>query len=86
MYTIDRYVGARVRQKRRSMGLSLEEVASSIGVTAETLAQYEEGTTHIPTGPMLALSRLFNVEPFYFFETLMNQLERLPPPSFRVLH
>jgi transcriptional regulator with XRE-family HTH domain len=53
--SVDVYVGARVRERRTALGLSLDELATRIGVVAQQLQKYETGANRI------SASRLFEV-------------------------
>ena len=52
---VDAHVGARIRERRQSLGFSLEELSERIGVGPQQLQKYETGANRI------SASRLFDV-------------------------
>ena len=53
---VDQFVGERIRARRINLGLSLQQLAETIGVTYQQAHKYEKGTNRIaasrlPPGP-----------------------------------
>ena len=86
MSFIDQHVGARVRLGRIVCGLSVDELARTLGTTAPTLQAYEQGKTHIPVVALMTLSRTLGVDTSYFFATILEVLERLPAQPSPTMH
>jgi transcriptional regulator with XRE-family HTH domain len=86
MSFIDQHVGARVRLRRLVCGLSVDELARTLGTTAATVHSYEQGKTHIPVVALITLSRTFGVDTSYFFVTVLEVLERLPAQPSPTTH
>lgn len=51
---VDKFVGARVRQRRLELGISQEKLAEKLGVTFQQIQKYEKGVNR------MAASRLFD--------------------------
>ena len=54
-------IGKKLKDKRASLGLSQEDLAEKIGVTRQTIANWEKGKTYPDIGSVLKLSDLYNV-------------------------
>lgn len=55
-------VGKRIREYRRSCGLSMEDVARAIGVSRQTVHRYENGTiNNIPRAKIDRMAALFHI-------------------------
>ena len=67
---IDRYVGARVLERRLLLGLTQQELAGLIGVTYQQAHKYEKGINRIAAGVLSRIAHALSVEVGYFFEGL----------------
>ena len=67
---IDVFVGRRVRERRRHLGLSQTAVAEQLGVSFQALQRYEMGTNRVAASTLFRLCQALGVEPGYFFEGL----------------
>ena len=54
-------IGQKLKDKRTGLGLSQEDLAEKIGVTRQTIANWEKGKTYPDIGSVLKLSDLYNV-------------------------
>ena len=77
---IDRHVGARVRQRRREMKQSQEDLAEGIGVTYQQLQKYESGSNRIGASRLQQIAQVLEIPPQWFFEGAPVQEGALPPP------
>ena len=68
--SIDRHVGARIRERRIMLGLSQQQMADMIGVTYQQAHKYERGINRISAGRLYEITRVLNVPIMYFFEGL----------------
>lgn len=59
---------------RAECGLSLEEVANRVGCHRETLRLYEKDCSKVDTKLLLDLLKVYNVEPSYFFATIIGKM------------
>src|SRR5689334_7151751 len=67
---VDRYVGARLRERRLALGLTQQQVAELIGATGQQVHKYETGESRISAGRLHTLACALDVEPAYLFEGL----------------
>lgn len=65
---IDRYVGARLRERRLLLGMTQQQMAELIGVTYQQAHKYERGINRISGGRLYAIARALGVEVNYLFE------------------
>ena len=65
---INRKIGNRMRSQRKLNGLSLEEVADTIGVSYVTLYNAERGRTSLKAANLRKLADLLDVEVDFFFQ------------------
>ncbi|MCP5371918.1 MAG: helix-turn-helix transcriptional regulator [Hyphomicrobiales bacterium] len=66
----DRYVGARIRERRVMLGLSQQQMADMIGVTYQQTHKYERGINRISAGRLYEIAQVLRVPVSYFFEGL----------------
>jgi transcriptional regulator with XRE-family HTH domain len=69
----DRYVGARIRERRIMLGFSQQQMADLIGVTYQQAHKYERGINRISAGRLHEIAQVLGVPVGYFFEGLANQ-------------
>jgi len=74
----DRYVGARMRQRRIMLGLSQREMAALIGVTFQQACKYENGSNRVSSGRLYRIAQALDTDVGYFFEGIGK------PDLFRV--
>lgn len=65
---IDRFIGARVKSARLSLGWSQNNLAQELGITFQQVQKYENGTNRVSAATMFSISNLFNVPLHYFFD------------------
>lgn len=66
----DAHVAARIRERRKALGLSLQQFADMIGVVFEQANKYEKGRNRIMIGRLHAIARALDVPVGYFYEGL----------------
>jgi len=74
-HPFDVHVGARLRQCRRSAGLSRRELADRIGVPERQIKRFEDGENRIDGTVLRDVVRVAGVSPAYFFEGLADVLK-----------
>jgi transcriptional regulator with XRE-family HTH domain len=79
--TIDRHVGARIRELRVMQGLSQHQLADIIGVTYQQEHKYECCINRVSAGRLFEIARGLSVPIGYFFEGIEGQDG--PPASRR---
>ena len=70
MYLIKdrKFIGMKIRNRRRELGLSHERLAVAIGITYQQLQRYEGGKGHLNTDRLQALTGALDVPMSYLFE------------------
>ena len=66
----DRQIGARIRQRRVTLGLTQQQVATMIGVTYQQAQKYESGRNRVSAGRLFNFAQALDVNVAYFFEGL----------------
>ncbi len=64
----DILVGARVRLRRKELGLSQEKLGDKLGITFQQIQKYEKGTNRIGASRLADMSQVLEVPVSYFFE------------------
>jgi ribosome-binding protein aMBF1 (putative translation factor) len=64
---LDVAVGARLRQARRLVGMSPEQLGQAIGVSAETVRRYETGARRMSPARLAAAVRFLGFSLAWFF-------------------
>ena len=67
---VDLHVGARIRMRRRELGLSQETLAEAIGITFQQLQKYERGANRISASRLYALALVLKISIEWCFEGL----------------
>ncbi len=70
MNGIDCTVGKRIRQRRKSLGLSQTELAVRIGVKFQQVQKYETGVNRVAASRLWNIAEALSVPITYFFEEL----------------
>jgi transcriptional regulator with XRE-family HTH domain len=82
---VDRYVGARIRERRIMLGLTQQQMADLIGVTYQQAHKYEKGINRVAAGRLYRTAQALGVEVGYFYEGLKIGGGLVPSPSRRML-
>ena len=83
---MDRYVGAKMRERRMMLGLSQQQLADLIGVTYQQAHKYEKGINRIAASRLSSIAHALGVEVGYFFESAdAAQTSVTPSPQQRLL-
>ena len=82
---VDRYVGARIRERRTMLGLTQQQMAELIGVTYQQAHKYEKGINRVAAGRLYRIGRALGVGVSYFYEGLQTGGGLVPSPSQRML-
>ena len=67
---VDIHVGARVRERRKSLGLSQSGLGDHVGLTFQQIQKYERGVNRISASKLWVIADLFDVPIPWFFEGL----------------
>jgi transcriptional regulator with XRE-family HTH domain len=66
MAPVDLHVARRIRGKRRALGLSVDRLASALGVEAGRIEAYERATERVPSNHLVRLGEILDVPLSYF--------------------
>jgi transcriptional regulator with XRE-family HTH domain len=64
----DLMVGARMRLRRKQLGLSQEKLGEKLGITFQQIQKYEKGTNRVGASRLQAMADVLGVPVGYFFE------------------
>ena len=64
---IDNHVGARLRARRKELGMSQNRLAEAIGVTFQQIQKYERGANRVVASRLYDLAAALDVPVSYFF-------------------
>jgi len=64
------HVGARIRQRRTSLGMSQEKLGDALNLTFQQIQKYERGANRVGASRLYDLCRVFDVTADFFFEGL----------------
>lgn len=67
---IDLHVGARIRMRRKILGLSQERLAEALGLTFQQVQKYERGANRVSASKLYEIARTLQSSVAYFFEGL----------------
>lgn len=67
-HPIDIHVGARVRTRRRLLGITQEKLGEALGLTFQQVQKYERGSNRISASRLYELARILAVPVTYFYE------------------
>ena len=82
----DRYVGARLRERRMMLGMTQQQMAELIGVTYQQAHKYEKGINRIAGGRLYAIAQALGVEVSFFYEGIGTDAHAFAPtPKQRLL-
>ncbi|MDO8607887.1 MAG: helix-turn-helix transcriptional regulator [Phaeospirillum sp.] len=77
---VDVHIGARVKLRRKLMGLSQTQLGAAIGLTFQQVQKYERGTNRIAASTLHHLARALDVPVSFFFDAMEEEM-RLPPAA-----
>tara|TARA_Y100000590_G_scaffold424525_1_gene531530 strand:- start:51 stop:413 length:363 start_codon:yes stop_codon:yes gene_type:complete len=70
----NKHLGAKLRMRRLSLGLTQTKVARAINVTFQQIQKYEKGTNGVSSIRLLQLSNYLKVPIIYFFEDYSSEV------------
>jgi len=69
---IDLHVGARIRMRRRMLGVSQEKLADALGLTFQQVQKYERGANRVSASKLYEIAAALKTPVSYFFEGLAD--------------
>ena len=67
---VDVHVGKRVRLRRTLLGMSQEQLGSSLNITFQQVQKYERGANRIIASRLWDMSQILDVPVSYFFDDM----------------
>lgn len=67
---IDKHVGQRIRDRRRSMDISQQEISEILSVSYQQLQKYESGQNRISAGRLFLIAHILKVDVSFFYQGL----------------
>lgn len=64
---IDQLVARKLKQRRKILGLRLEDVANVSGVSVQQIIKYENCTNRVPVGRLYYIAKFMKKSINYFF-------------------
>ncbi len=65
---LDKYVGARLRERRKALNLTQADLADLVGLSHQQVQRYESGENTISMARVLEIARSLNVKLDYFYD------------------
>ena len=72
---IDRFVGEKLRDRRKLVSLSQHDLAGKLGLTFQQIQKYEKGTNRIAQSTLYELCEILLVPMGYFYDGIENVIE-----------
>jgi transcriptional regulator with XRE-family HTH domain len=67
---VDLFVGKRLRQRRRLLGLTQQRLADEVNIRFQQIQKYESGANRISASRLWSLAKALDVPVSYFFDGL----------------
>ena len=67
---VDEHVGARIRMRRKLLGMSQERLADALGLTFQQVQKYERGANRVSASKLYETASALSAPVSYFFEGL----------------
>ncbi|UAL11529.1 helix-turn-helix domain-containing protein [Caulobacter segnis] len=77
--SVDHHVGARVRMRRKLIGVSQEQLADALELTFQQVQKYERGENRISASKLFRIASLLGTDVTYFFDGLPDPVEAAAP-------
>ena len=70
MTQLDRFVGGRIKQRRKALKMSQGELGKQLGVTFQQVQKYERGANRVSAGALYKIAAALDVPITYFYDGL----------------
>src|SRR5215217_5594619 len=67
---VDLHVGARIRMRRKLLGVSQERLAEQLGITFQQVQKYERGANRVSASKLWEIAAALKTTVTYFYEGL----------------
>ncbi|WP_369058515.1 helix-turn-helix domain-containing protein [Caulobacter sp. 73W] len=74
----DIHVGARIRLRRKHLGISQTQLAEGLGLTFQQVQKYERGVNRVSASKLYDMARTMGVPISYFFDGLPDPTAETP--------
>src|SRR6195952_1505577 len=71
-HPVDLHVGARIRMRRKVLGVSQEKLADELGLTFQQVQKYERGANRVSASKLYEIARSLSAPISYFFDGLSD--------------
>jgi transcriptional regulator with XRE-family HTH domain len=71
---VDVHVGARIRIRRKLLGVSQQSLAEALGLTFQQVQKYERGTNRVSASKLFEVANFLEAPVNYFFEELPSPM------------
>ncbi len=82
-HPVDVHVGARVRMRRKLLGMTQSDLGDAVGMSYQQVQKYERGTDRISASRLYDLSRVLDVPIEHFFEDMPADIAASSPAKGR---
>ena len=79
------YVGKRLKERRKKLGITLIELADQLGISYQQIQKYETAKNGISAETLYSIALIFNVEINYFFEGFHKYMKRYDSLNGKIL-
>ncbi len=69
-HNVDLHVGARIRTRRKALGVSQEKLADQLGLTFQQVQKYERGANRVSASKLYEIGQALGAPPAWFYEGL----------------
>lgn len=73
MSLVDIHIGTRIKDRRRSLGITQSDLAQTVGFLQSVIRDVEAGTTRLSVSDLDRLAEALNVPTSFFFEDLQDK-------------
>jgi len=73
-HPVDIHVGARVRFKRKLLGISQAALGSALGLTFQQIQKYENGANRMGASRLFQIASVLGVPISFFFEDMPSEI------------
>ena len=77
---VDMHVGARVRMRRKFLGVSQQSLAARLGITFQQVQKYERGANRVSASKLYEIAHALEAPVSFFFEGLAEPSADLRRP------
>jgi transcriptional regulator with XRE-family HTH domain len=71
--SVDDHIAMRMRERRKAIGMTLEELGAEMQLTYQQIQKYEMAINRIPASRLYSIARCLKVPIGYFFEGLAEK-------------